>query len=164
MTGPEAVQQKQEQRKQKDILENAIPFREIAQDKNANDVIWLDELASALATHRDAVGPLAVLGMDACLMACLETAWEMRGLAGYLVASMANEPEEGWDYRRILTALDEATVSGEGFATVIVDSYQDLHSPEGTAAGSGVTLSATDCDKLGPLQSAVYALAKELAL
>ena len=142
----------------------ASPLREIAFDQLADDVIWLDELAAALATHRDAAGPLAVLGMDACLMGCVETAWEMRGLTRVLVASMANEPQEGWDYQRIFSALDEATLSAEAFSTVIVDSYHALHSPDGVATGSGVTLSAVDCDKLGPLRSAVDELARELAL
>ena len=160
----EVVPQKKDRKRSAAVTGPNLPSREIAQDQNADDVIWLDELSTALAAHRDAVGPLALLGMDACLMGCFETAWEMRGLARILVASMANEPDEGWDYRRIMTALDEATVSGEGFATVIVDSYQDLHSPEGTAAGSGVTLSATACEKLGPVKTALDGLAKELAL
>ena len=72
----------------------------ICWDENSDDDnLTLPELTSALDT---AGVQLEMIGMDACLMASLETAAAIDGHAAYLVASQESEPGRGWDYRSFL--------------------------------------------------------------
>lgn len=50
-------------------------------------------------------GRIDLLGCDACLMAQLEVAYELRDRVSILVASEQNEPGEGWPYHLVLPAL-----------------------------------------------------------
>ncbi len=93
-----------------------------------------------------------ILGFDACLMATLEVASSMQGLANYMVASEELEPGHGWNYTPIAQALSSGTVAGgKDLGMVIADGFLNQAT---TYQQSGATLSVIDLDAVGELVQA----------
>jgi len=70
--------------------------------------LTLEELRSALtAAKRSLQKPIDVIAFKDCFMANLETAYELSGLADYLLASPGLVPVEGWPYREMFEALTD---------------------------------------------------------
>ncbi len=94
---------------------------------------------------------LDIIGMDACLMAMIETAYAFREIAGVMVASQDLELGTGWKYDDILTrlnrrhALTTCQIAGE-----LVLSYRDTYVKylEPTYYKTSFTLSAIDLSKI----------------
>lgn len=123
-------------------------------DESAGDALSMKELAAALEGQS-----VDLLGFDACLMAEVEVAWELRGSARYMVASEGLEPSFGWDYTALLnqfSGLPGAEKTPEALARCIADSYM------AAAADMELTLSVVDLAALAPLGEAVDALALEM--
>ena len=119
---------------------------------SAGDALSLKEISAALAGQ-----PVDVLGFDACLMAQIEVAWELRDAARYMVASEGLEPASGWDYTALFnrfTGVASGNRTPFAFARYAVDTY--------LATGAGLTLSAVDLTALSPLGVAVDELALEM--
>ncbi|KKQ48940.1 MAG: Clostripain family protease [candidate division TM6 bacterium GW2011_GWF2_38_10] len=91
---------------------------------------------------------LDILGMDACLMAMVEVAYQVQDWVDYLVASEESEPAEGWPYESILAnLLKNPTMSSKVLSQVIVNSYGIFYHKR----FSWCTLSAIDlalCDRV----------------
>lgn len=80
------------------------------------------EIVQAIAAS--SLGRVDLLGFDACLMASVELASEVAGVATHLVASERTEPGDGWDYTAFLNALAAAqTRDSAALAAAIVDTY-----------------------------------------
>ena len=70
--------------------------------------LTLEELRSALtAAKRSLQKPVDVIAFKDCFMANLETAYELSGLADYLLASPGLVPVEGWPYDEMFKALTD---------------------------------------------------------
>ena len=70
--------------------------------------LTLDELRNALtAAKRSLEKPVDVIAFKDCFMATLETAYELSGLADYLLASPGLVPVVGWPYDEMFGALTE---------------------------------------------------------
>ena len=68
--------------------------------------LTLEELRTALtASKRSLQKPIDVIAFKDCFMANLETAYELSGLADYLLASPGLVPVAGWPYEEIFKAL-----------------------------------------------------------
>ena len=121
------------------------------------------ELARVTRTIRDAIGgKLEVLGMDACLMANIEVAWELRDSARYLVASEELVPGHSWPYRNVYGGLrDDPTQGGEKFSCDVVKQYVEYFKKNPPGAGD-VTKVAVDLTRLDALGTACNALATRL--
>ena len=118
------------------------------------------ELARVTDAIAKAVGqPLELLGMDACLMANLEVAYEVRKAVRYLVASEELVPGHSWPYPQIFGALrahpDQA---GADFARLIVDQYVSFYKAN-PPAGGDVTKVALDLGQIEGLVQATGQLA-----
>ena len=88
-----------------------------------------------------------ILGFDACLMATLEVASSLQGLARYLVASEELEPGHGWDYTPIVQALTSGSINGgKDLGMVIADGFLNQAA---NYKRSGATLSVVDLDVVG---------------
>ena len=102
--------------------------------------------------------PLDLLGMDACVMATLEVAYQVRHSVKYLVASEEMVPAYSWPYDTIYSHLkanpDELT---EHFAASIVDSYLNYY-----RVGGDVTKVALDLTRIETLAQAVDKFATTL--
>ena len=63
--------------------------------------LTLDELGDALKAAKRSLGnAVDIVAFKDCFMATLETAYQLSGLADYLLASPGLVPVEGWPYRR----------------------------------------------------------------
>jgi hypothetical protein len=97
--------------------------------------------------------------MDACLMAMLELAYQLRGHARVLVGSEELEPRAGWPYAANLGDLvGRPAMTPVELGAAIVHHYRESYGAEGPE----VTLSAIDLTRLDDLVSAVDALARAL--
>ena len=94
-------------------------------DTSGGDKITMPELEYALSAISAQMGKnIDIVGMDACLMAMTEVAYQIKDYADILVASEENEPGDGWPYDTILGQLVvNPTTSPEQLATDIVDKY-----------------------------------------
>ncbi len=88
--------------------------------------MYLMELDTALQNARAAAGidRFEIIGMDACLMAQLETMAALQPHAHYAVASEETEPALGWAYASFLGDLvTNPDMSGAQLSQLIVQSY-----------------------------------------
>ena len=132
----------------------------LAYDDRSGDCLDTRELERVLATgHRLLGHKIDLVGMDACLMAMLEIAWQIRDHARVLVASEEIEPGTGWPYAAILRDLIARSAMGPAeLATTIVRRYAASY----RWPGHGVTQSAIDLSCLDELVDAVDRLASVL--
>lgn len=137
-------------------------LRGIAIDATARDYLDTQKLAQALATGL-AGEPLALLGFDACLMNVAEIAYQLRGLACYVVGSQEKMPGNGWPYSQILSELALAPeMDGRRLAETIVAQYADSTAMRGQE--SPFTQSALDLGRIEKTFALVQALADRLLL
>ena len=133
-------------------------------DSAGSDSLSLQEIGDALQEVTKDVGPLELIGFDACLMANLEVAKTVAPYARYLVASEEIEPADGWNYVALFTTLVKApAIDGREFGRQIVDTYRgyfaNASSHELLEKAKAVTLSVIDLGKVAALDRAVAALA-----
>jgi len=120
--------------------------KDIAWDyTNGEDKITMPELEDALSAVSSQTGKkIDIVGMDACLMAMTEVAYQIKDYAGIMVASEENEPGDGWPYDSILAQLvSNPSMSAEQLATDIVDKYIFSYS-SGNVTQSAIDLSYLD--------------------
>lgn len=132
--------------------------RDISFDDTAGDALTIPQVAEALSSGYRYLGKkIDLLGMDACLMAMVEVAYEIKDYARVFVSSQELEPEEGWNYQTLLKSLVQNPSLGEReLARIIVDSYIAFY-PYGS-----VTQSAVDLGKVDALVQAVDRLSQNI--
>jgi hypothetical protein len=125
------------------------PNKSFASDDNGGSM-HLKDLNPALSLGAANLGkPIDMLGFDTCLMGHMETAYQVKGLANYLVASEELEPGDGWDYQGFLAAVSaNPSMSPAEASAALVDAYGKSYAPGGSQSGSAVTLSAVDINAL----------------
>lgn len=121
------------------------------------------ELQRVLSTIAGAVGqPLEFLGMDACLMASVEVAYEIQPSVRSYVASSELVPGHSWPYAAIYGALgSQPEMSGAELATRVVEDYVQFYSQQPPAAGD-VTKVALDLRKIDAISRPIRELADAL--
>lgn len=114
-------------------------------DTNGGDKITMPELEDALSMISAQIGKnIDIVGMDACLMAMTEVAYQIKDYADILVTSEESEPEGGWPYDTILSQLvSNPLMSPEELATDIVDKYIYFY-PFSNVTQSAIDLSYMD--------------------
>jgi len=124
------------------------------------DTLELARVARAIA--EEVKQPLELLGMDACLMANIEVAYEVRDAVRYLVASEELVPGHSWPYQEIFGALRAGPdQGGADFAKLVVDQYVSFYKAHRPAAGD-VTKVALDLGKIEEVALGLGALATSL--
>ncbi len=101
---------------------------------------------------------LAILGMDACLMAMLEICDLAERYADILIASQEVELGPGWRYDKILAPLESNNLTRDDFARHIVQVYHETYSK----ITKDYTLSAVELAKIGPIKRNINDVAKML--
>jgi hypothetical protein len=139
------------------------PLRAILFDDGTGHSLDTLELARVTNTITESIQqPLDFLGMDACLMANLEVAYEVRKTVRYLVASEELVPAHSWPYKEIFGALQKTpSMEGAELAKLVVDRYASFymnHPP----SGGDVTKVALDLGRVHMLVEAVDQLAAAL--
>ena len=87
------------------------------------------ELQRVMDTLAETVGqPLELLGMDACLMASLEVAYQIKSSVRAFVASAELVPGHSWPYSAIYGALrNDPEMSGTALARLAVEKYVQFY-------------------------------------
>ncbi|MCJ7473329.1 MAG: clostripain-related cysteine peptidase [Actinobacteria bacterium] len=126
----------------------------IAQDDTSGkDIITMSELEDALSAISVQMGKnIDIVGMDACSMAMIEVAYQIKDYADILVTSEELEPGDGWPYDTILAQLAaNPTMSPTQLAIDFVDKYIFSY-PFKEVTQSAIDLSYMD-DLAGQLSS-----------
>lgn len=77
----------------------SIGVNDISFDDNTGNHITTEQLGQAMAEIKQYIGRnVDIYGSDACLMAMVEVAAEMKDSVDYFVGSEETEPGEGWPY------------------------------------------------------------------
>lgn len=126
--------------------------RAVSQDSDTGSIIYNADVRTSLEA---AFGSeLKLVGFDACLMAMLETVYELKDVAPRIVASEELEPGQGWNYTTLAEAIVAAPSSDEnGLAGMIVASYRDNYRDSdnttlSTVRSEGVALVASELSEL----------------
>jgi hypothetical protein len=129
--------------------------RYVSNDDDTGDKLYNRAIQDALTTHL-AGARLDVVAFDACLMAMLETAYALRGVAKVMVASEELEPGNGWNYTRWLKPLlaKKGAVDAAELGSLLVQGMKEEYGDD-----DATTLSACDLDRTAPLATAVTAFA-----
>lgn len=124
------------------------------------DTIELDRVTGEIA---NSIGQkLDLIGMDACLMANLEVAYQLRRHVAYMVASEELVPGHSWPYDLIFGALRADPVQGpRDLAASVVRDYVGHYSKHPPKAGD-VTKVALDLSNIGKLAGPINDLAVAL--
>jgi hypothetical protein len=124
-------------------------------DTNGGDKITMTELEYALSAISAQIGEnIDIVGMDACLMAMTEVAYQIKDYADILVTSEEKVPNDGWPYDTILAQLvSNPLISSEQLAVDIVDKYIFSY------AYGNVTQSAIDLNYMDTLTTQLSNLA-----
>lgn len=123
-----------------------------------HDMLTIDEISGAVeAAYDDALpeGALRIVDFDACLMAGVETAYEIRDLAEYMVAAITTIARPGFQWEWLLEDINALTdMSPRAMGETMVDSFMEFYSQ---CAGKGVggypyaSLSLIDLSKVEAL-------------
>jgi hypothetical protein len=118
------------------------------------------KLAKVTQTVQEMIGqPLDLLGMDACLMATLEVAYQVRNSVRYVVASEELVPGHSWPYDTIFGDLRaHPTWAPAELAVHVVQQYTDYYKAFPPKAGD-VTMVALDLGAIDKLAIPVHNLA-----
>jgi hypothetical protein len=100
-------------------------------DSDGGTIMTIDEMAEAIRearTENEGRG-VDILAMDACSMATVEIAYELRDTVPWFVASQSVVPYDGLPYDMMIRSLvEEPTMSPESFASLMVDQYIEYYS------------------------------------
>ncbi len=135
--------------------------RAICSDDGSGHSLDTIELGNVLSQMKDTIGkPLDVLGMDACLMANLEVAYQAAPYVRYIVTSEETEPGAGWPYEAVLKIMTGTPdLSIPDFSAQAVKAYIDYYR---AANEEGVTQSAVDLSKVKDASQTLDVLGKTL--
>jgi hypothetical protein len=110
---------------------NLLDSKGILYDYSQDTFLTTDALKRVLKTiHRNILGKeIDILGMDACLMAMLEVAYQIKNHAKYLVAAENTEPGIGWSYSRFLVPLSNSPekFNAKELAKKVVMAYEKYY-------------------------------------
>ena len=103
----------------------------IRDETNGNRIMLMDDMGEAIrnATARNGGVGVDILALDACDVATIEVAYELRDTVGYLAASELFVPDDGLPYDMILTAMvARPEVEPRELAHDMVDMYMEYYS------------------------------------
>jgi len=145
------------------LLLNESTDRAICFDDGTGHSLDTLELERVAHDIQNIIGQkLDVLGMDACLMATTEIAYQLSHAVRYLIASEELVPETSWPYDTIFENLRaEPDFSAHDLAFSIVKDYVEYYNTNLPKAGD-VTKVAIDLSKINNVTNAVDNLAKAL--
>lgn len=145
--------------KPKSAAERAILF-----DDGSGHSLDTLELGRVLAEIKAGIGrPIEFLGMDACLMANLEVAYQIRNAVRFMAASEELVPGHSWPYDVVYADLrSHPEMDGAELSRRVVAHYTDHYTSAPPAAGD-VTKVALDLSRIEVLAAAVDGLSGALA-
>jgi hypothetical protein len=129
-------------------------FRSVSSDEDTGHILYNRQIQDSLLKLRNQGKKLDIIAFDACLMGMLETAYALRDVATYMVASEELDPGEGFQYKTWLDPLkSQPTMMPSDLATELVTAFQSTYQDN----GQQTTLSSVS---LGLVPAAAQALGK----
>jgi hypothetical protein len=120
----------------------------VSYDEYSGNHITTPQLASALAE----MGGVDVLAFDACLMQMAEVVYEVKDLAGYVVASEETEPGSGYPYDVFLKELlGAAKMAPARLAAVLADAFGAYYGPDSAMSATQSAVNAASMGRLAEL-------------
>ena len=159
---------------EKDLLlisDHGYGWRGICQDETNGDVLMTpDGIGNALRNIKaNNVKGIDLLAFDACNMASLELAYELRDAVPYMVASETMEPYDGLPYKMFISDMvTTPSISPRDLAAKIVDEYVLYYSSKKDYehqvkyTQDFATIAAIDLGKMGAVGDAFNGLARVL--
>ena len=119
-------------------------------DKGFVGTMKLWQMSSAVQDFVNAIGhKVDVIGFDVCLLGQIETAYQFKDLAHYVVASEKTEPGDGWDYAAGFKGLSEdSNTSPVDVAKSICTAYCAAYLPGGSSYQTTSTQAVVSVDSL----------------
>jgi len=149
------------------IADHGKGWEGLIQDDSHKGWMSVPQLKQALDTAQKATGQkLDVLGFDACQMASVEVASEVKDYAKFMVASQALEGREGWPYSQILGQGQLADIHQAHLFKSDVEARQvvDMVVQSAVEAQDVLpTMSAFDLSKMGELEKRLKNFSSVLA-
>jgi len=139
-------------------------------DESSSDAyLHTADLRTSIVAALGTGNKIDIIAFDACLMAMVEVAYELKDVANYMVASEETIPGYGFPYTAILNTLpsDLSTYTSVAFGTNIVDKYYNAYISGTNVENPGmtdtsVTLSLIDLSKITALTTAINTLGSGL--
>jgi len=150
--------------KQKNLRGFHVKPQDISFDDKTGNVITTEQLGTAMREIQSLIGKkVSIYGSDACLMAMIEVASEMKDSVQYSVGSEEIEPGEGWHYGDFLRTWNELgpTASTEDVAKALTRTYKTSYQ-NGSQGTQEVQLSAFNLEKTDELNLSIKTLSQEL--
>lgn len=120
-------------------------YRSVSSDDDHRSILHNKEIQSCLEKWQEKNVRFDIVAYDACLMAMVETAYSLRKVTDFLVASQELELGAGWDHTRVLKKLaDNSNADPEAFAKMIVASYREKYRDVDHTTLSAVRLANID--------------------
>ncbi|MEM5405609.1 clostripain-related cysteine peptidase [Paraburkholderia unamae] len=111
---------------------SSAPMRSLSFDEETQHTLYNVDVPNSI---QQVFGEekIDVVGFDACLMANLENAYELRSRASYLVGSEELEPCAGWDYGFLGELVKKPAMSGSDLSKAIVAHYANYYTANPSA-------------------------------
>ncbi len=145
------------------ISDHGYGWRGICQDETNGDVLMpIAGIRTALQDVKASTGKgVDLLAFDACNMATIEVAYELRGVVPYMVGSETTEPFDGLPYDMMITEMvNNPGISAADLSKVIVHDYVVYYSSKWdyphqmTYSQDFATLAAVDLSMIQPVGDA----------
>ncbi|MBX3169651.1 MAG: hypothetical protein KF760_19770 [Candidatus Eremiobacteraeota bacterium] len=148
------------------IADHGKGWEGMIEDESHRGWMTVPQLKQALDTAQRATGQkLDVLGFDACQMAAVEVASEIKDNAKFMVASQALEGREGWPYSHILGHGQLADIHQAHLFKSDVEARQVVDMVVQSAAENKEvlpTMAAFDLSKMAGLEKSLKTFSAEL--
>lgn len=149
------------------ISDHGKGWEGLIQDDSHKGWMSVPQLRQALDTAYQETGrKLDVIGFDACQMASVEVASEIKDYAKYMVASQALEGREGWPYTQILGQASLSDLQQAHLFKSDVEARQAVELVVRSAADNQTvlpTMSAIDLSQMAELESQLKTLSSEMS-
>lgn len=140
------------------LQERGIAFNDTFETYLTNQdlQIVLDRISKELLNGQK----IDIVCMDACLMEMVEVGAQIKNSTKYMVGSEEVSRGEGYPYEKILAPFAKGTLSSEGFAKHITQSYASFYEP----IDADFTQSAINLDFISALEENFAQITKNLSL
>lgn len=144
------------------VPEERMQVLDISSDDISGNAITTVQLGLAMETAAKIMGhKVDLYGSDACSMASLEVATEMKDSVQYFVGSEELEGSEGWEYAMLMKRFAKnPTASALDLGKMVADTYFESQ-PDGGEMG-GITFSVVDTSKIDGLLTQIISLREQV--
>lgn len=136
-------------------IRSLTPFRWMGFDKNNRSDNFKSEITELADALKQAPKKFDFILFDACFMLSLESSYELRDCADYIISSPTETPGPGAPYSDVVPMMFSSSQAAIKMAEAYFKYYNDKYNPNVRTTNSnwtgGVSLGVLDCTKLAKL-------------